>query len=133
MAIEFPDSYEGCITSFCDPKLFSRKFAFKCLDAENVWACFGCHPHHAPLYNAEVEAQLESLIKHPKVSHNLLIWVICKLYNLAHNITPENDTDADFQAVAWGAIGLDYSDKYGKTDHDLQQAVFRRQCELAVS
>ena len=34
--------------------------------------------------------------------------------------------------VAWGAIGLDYSDKYGKTDHDLQQAVFKRQCELAV-
>merc|ERR1711917_208752 len=31
-----------------------------------------------------------------------------------------------------GAIGLDYSDKYGRTDHDLQKAVFRRQCELAV-
>ena len=71
VAIEFPDSYEGCITSFCDPKLFSRKFAFKCLDAEKVWACFGCHPHHAPLYNAEVEAQLESLIKHEKVILNL--------------------------------------------------------------
>ena len=28
MAIEFPDSYDGCIASFCDPKLFQKKFAF---------------------------------------------------------------------------------------------------------
>ena len=67
MAIEFPNSYEGCITSFCDPKLFQKKFAFNVLDADNVWACFGCHPHHAHLYNADVEAQLEILAKHPKV------------------------------------------------------------------
>ena len=67
VAIEFPNSYEGCITSFCDPKLFQKKFAFNVLDADNVWACFGCHPHHAHLYNAEVEAQLELLAKHPKV------------------------------------------------------------------
>lgn len=101
VAIEFPDSYDGCITSFCDPKLFSRKFAFKALESDKVWACFGCHPHHATFYNAEIEAQLEQFVKLEKV-------------------------------VAWGAIGLDYSDKYGKTDHDLQQAVFKRQCELAV-
>ena len=67
VAIEFPDSYEGCITSFCDPKLFQKKFAFNVLDHDNVWACFGCHPHHSNLYNAEVEAQLEILAKHPKV------------------------------------------------------------------
>ena len=27
---------------------------------------------------------------------------------------------------------MDYSDKFGRTDHSLQKAVFRRQCELAV-
>ena len=41
-------------------------------------------------------------------------------------------TQQYFQAVAWGAIGLDYSDKFGRTDHELQRSVFRRQCELAV-
>ena len=72
MAIEFPNSYEGCITSFCDPKLFQKKFAFNVLEAEQVWACFGCHPHHSHLYNAEIEAQLEVLAKHPKVSRFLV-------------------------------------------------------------
>ena len=72
MAIEFPNSYEGCITSFCDPKLFQKKFAFNVLEAEQVWACFGCHPHHSHLYNAEIEAQLELLAKHPKVSRLLV-------------------------------------------------------------
>ena len=67
VAIEFPDSYDGCIASFCDPKLFQKKFAFNVLDHDKVWACFGCHPHHAHLYNADVEAQLEVLAKHPKV------------------------------------------------------------------
>ena len=67
MAIEFPDSYDGCITSFCDPKLFSRKFAFKALESDKVWACFGCHPHHATFYNAEIEAQLEQFVKLDKV------------------------------------------------------------------
>jgi len=101
VAIQFPNSYEGCITSFCDPKLFMRKFAFDVLKSESVHCCFGVHPHYATLYGAEVEAQLELLIGHPK-------------------------------CVAWGAVGLDYTDKYGRTDHGLQQAVFKRQCELAV-
>lgn len=101
VAIQFPNSYEGCITSFCDPKLFMRKFAFDVLKSETVHCCFGVHPHYATLYGAEVEAQLELLIGHPK-------------------------------CVAWGAVGLDYTDKYGRTDHSLQQAVFKRQCELAV-
>ena len=73
VAIEFPDSYEGCITSFCDPKLFQKKFAFNVLDDDRVWATFGCHPHHSHLYNAEVEAQLELLAKHPKVTSLLLV------------------------------------------------------------
>ena len=68
VAVDFPDSYEGCITSFCDPKLFQKKFAFHVLDHAQVWACFGCHPHYVHLYNADVEAQLEVLAKHPRVS-----------------------------------------------------------------
>lgn len=75
----FPDLFEGCITTFCDPAAFSSFGLWEeLLSQRNVWGTFGCHPHNAQYYNESLEAKIIQCLEHPK-------------------------------AVALGEIGLDYS------------------------
>ena len=75
----FPDNFNGCITSFCDPTSFSSlSICDDLMEHSQVWAAFGFHPHNAKYYNDMLEYKLCERLQHPK-------------------------------AVALGEIGLDYS------------------------
>lgn len=75
----FPDKFEGCVTTFCDPAAFSSFGLWEDLISQNnVWGTFGCHPHNAQYYNETLEAKIIQCLEHPK-------------------------------AIALGEIGLDYS------------------------
>lgn len=75
----FPENFEGCVTTFCDPAAFSSFGLWEeLLLQNNIWGTFGCHPHNAQYYNENLEAQIIQGLEHPK-------------------------------AVALGEIGLDYS------------------------
>jgi len=67
-----------------------------------VWGAFGCHPHFVKKYTDSVEKQIEFHI---------------------------NSYD---KVIAWGEMGLDYADRWGATDHDLQIKIFGRQLQKAV-
>lgn len=75
----FPDTFAGCITTFCDPAAFSSLgICEEILQDDKVWGTFGFHPHNAKYYNDQLEERLIERLAHPK-------------------------------AVALGEIGLDYS------------------------
>lgn len=75
----FPDTFDSCITTFCDPASFSSLGNCKeLLQDDQIWGTFGFHPHTAKYYNVQFEDKLIEHLAHPK-------------------------------AVALGEIGLDYS------------------------
>ena len=99
----YPNGFEGCITTFCDPTAFSPSFSLwrDLLGESNVWATFGMHPHNAKYYSPRLEECLLQCIEHPK-------------------------------CVALGETGLDYS-QHTPSDPETQKRVLIRQLELAVS
>ncbi|XP_076819908.1 3'-5' RNA nuclease TATDN2-like isoform X2 [Clavelina lepadiformis] len=100
---QFPSNFEGMIADWCQPSLYSRARPVLTLNDPNVsvWGAFGCHPHHVETYTEAVEKEVEF-----------------------HIDTYEN-------VIAWGEMGLDYSDRFGPTDHELQKKVFIRQLKQA--
>ena len=100
----YPENYEGCITTFCDPTAFSPSFGiWQSLMSEcNVWGTFGVHPHNAKYYySSSLEDKMLNCISHEK-------------------------------CVAVGEIGLDYA-AHSPSDPDTQKRVLARQLRLAVS
>nr|XP_026692882.1 putative deoxyribonuclease TATDN2 [Ciona intestinalis] len=107
--MKFPSNYEGCIADWCQPSLYPTaadilgNSSFK--DAwgktsPKIWGAFGCHPHFVADYDDFVEKQIEHHFK-------------------------EYDN-----VIAFGEMGLDYSDRFGPTDHELQKKVFIRQLKF---
>lgn len=75
----FPEFFEGCVTTFCDPAAFSAFGMWEELIIQDkVWGAFGCHPHNADYYTESLEAKIIQCLENPK-------------------------------AVALGETGLDYS------------------------
>ncbi|XP_071810313.1 uncharacterized protein [Asterias amurensis] len=63
----FPRNYAGCLAVFCTPESFKRGAIWEDLVMEdNIWAAFGCHPHHAKSYDGVVEENIIRCMKHPK-------------------------------------------------------------------
>lgn len=99
----YPETYEGCITTFCDPTAFSPSFGIwqSLLSEWNVWGTFGTHPHNAKYYHSSsLEEKLLNCISHPK-------------------------------CVAVGEIGLDYA-PHSPSDPDTQKKILALQLQLAV-
>lgn len=99
----YPETYEGCITTFCDPTAFSPSFGIwqDLLSEWNVWGTFGTHPHNAKYYHSSsLEEKMLNCISHPK-------------------------------CVAVGEIGLDYA-PHSPSDPDTQRKVLVLQLQLAV-
>lgn len=99
--MKYPDNFEGCISSFCDPAAFSSFGNWEeLLKEDKVWGTFGIHPHNAKYYNDKLETAISTCLSHPK-------------------------------CVAYGEIGLDYSQHSPSDTgtqksilrHQLQQAV----------
>lgn len=99
--LKYPENFEGCISSFCDPAAFSSFGNWEELLQQNkIWGAFGIHPHNAKYYNDKLEAKITTCMSHPK-------------------------------CVAYGEIGLDYSKhspsdvatQKSILQHQLQQAV----------
>ncbi|XP_078493148.1 uncharacterized protein LOC113474740 [Ciona intestinalis] len=108
--MKFPSNYEGCIADWCQPSLYPTaadilsNSSFK--DAwgktsPKIWGAFGCHPHFVADYDDFVEKQIDHHFK-------------------------EYDN-----VIAFGEMGLDYSDRFGPTDHELQKKVFIRQLKFS--
>ena len=99
----YPENFEGCITTFCDPMAFSPSFGIwqSLLREPNVWATFGTHPHNARYYqSSSLEDKMLAGLSHPK-------------------------------CVALGEIGLDYA-PHSPSTPEVQRSVLTRQLELAV-
>lgn len=100
----YPDNFEGCISTFCDPAAFSSFGIWQDLLKEpNVWGTFGIHPHNSKYYYSngpELEDKLLKCIEHPK-------------------------------CVAYGEIGLDYA-KHSPSDQQTQREILVRQLEVAL-
>lgn len=99
----YPETYEGCITTFCDPTAFSPSFGIwqDLLSEWNVWGTFGTHPHNAKYYHSSsLEEKMVKCISHPK-------------------------------CVAVGEIGLDYA-PHSPSDPDTQRRVLVLQLQMAV-
>ena len=99
----YPENYEGCITTFCDPTAFSPSFGIwqSLLSEQNVWGTFGTHPHNAKYYHSSsLEEKMLNCLTHPK-------------------------------CVAFGEIGLDYSE-HSPSDPAVQKEVLARQLQVAV-
>lgn len=99
----YPETYEGCITTFCDPTAFSPSFGVwqDLLSEWNVWGTFGTHPHNARYYHSSsLEEKMVKCISHPK-------------------------------CVAVGEIGLDYA-PHSPSDPDIQRRVLVLQLQMAV-
>ena len=99
----YPENFEGCITTFCDPTAFSPSFGIwqSLLREPNVWATFGTHPHNAKYYqSSSLEEKMLAGLSHPK-------------------------------CVALGEIGLDYA-PHSPSTPEIQQSVLTRQLELAL-
>ena len=99
----YPENYEGCITTFCDPTAFSPSFGIwqSLLSERNVWGTFGTHPHNAKYYHSSsLEEKMLKCIAHPK-------------------------------CVAVGEIGLDYA-SHSPSTPDMQKRVLSAQLQLAV-
>ena len=99
----YPENYEGCITTFCDPTAFSPSFGIwqSLLSERNVWGTFGTHPHNAKYYHSSsLEEKMLKCIAHPK-------------------------------CVAVGEIGLDYA-SHSPSDPDTQKKILSLQLQLAV-
>lgn len=78
-ANQYPNGFDGCISTFCDPTAFSSLGSFEqILKDPKVWATFGIHPHNSKYYTDTLKAKLCEALIHPK-------------------------------CVALGEIGLDYS------------------------
>lgn len=100
---DYPENYEGCITTFCDPTAFSPSFGIwqSVLSEQNIWGTFGTHPHNAKYYHSSsLEEKMLICLAHPK-------------------------------CVAFGEIGLDYSD-HSPSEPDVQKRILARQLQLAV-
>nr|CAB3262576.1 uncharacterized protein LOC100180529 [Phallusia mammillata] len=100
----FPKNFEGCIADWCQPSLYKTAQPFlrgKSSKQCKIWAAFGCHPHFVNTYNDSVEKEI---------------------FNTIQN----NDN-----VIAIGEMGLDYSDRFGRTDHELQKDIFVRQLKVA--
>lgn len=95
----FPDCYEGCVANFCNPVTFKLEYMWDALLSEDK--VWGAFGVH-PKMAAEYNDQIEQQLLHA----------------LQHP-----------SVVAFGEIGLDYSDK----NRDEQQQVFRTQLQLATS
>ena len=64
---EFPSSFRGCITCFCDPPSINDPVYYNDILAEpGVWGTFGCHPHNARLFNEDLFDSLLLGIAHKK-------------------------------------------------------------------
>ena len=102
----YPENFEGCIASFCDPAAFSSFGTWSDLLGEvdsKVWAAFGIHPHNAKYYHSSdgLEEKLLKCLEHSR-------------------------------CVALGEIGLDYGDK-SPSDRATQKEVFSHQLKLGVT
>ena len=99
----YPDNFEGCISTFCDPAAFSPSLGMwvELLSEDGVWGTFGIHPHNAKYYNTQVEDRLLECLKHPK-------------------------------CVAFGEVGLDYA-KHSPSDEQTQKRVLVQQLRLAIA
>ena len=100
---DYPENFEGCITTFCDPTAFSPSFGIwqSLLSEHNVWGTFGVHPHNAKYYHSSsLEEKMLDCISHPK-------------------------------CVALGEIGLDYA-SHSPSDRDTQKRILVLQLQLAV-
>ena len=100
----YPENFEGCIASFCDPAAFSSFGLWNDLLSEpgsKVWASFGIHPHNAKYFNSEgLEGKLLKCLGHER-------------------------------CVALGEIGLDYGPN-SASDPKTQREVLTHQLKLAV-
>ena len=98
----YPDNFEGCISTFCDPAAFSPSLGMwaELLSEDCVWGTFGIHPHNAKYYTDQVEDRMLECLKHPK-------------------------------CVAFGEVGLDYA-KHSPSDEQTQKRVLAQQLGLAV-
>ena len=100
----YPDNFEGCISTFCDPAAFSSFGIWQDLLKEvNVWGTFGIHPHNSKYYYSsgpELEDKLLKCIEHPK-------------------------------CVAYGEIGLDYAE-HSPSDQQTQREILIRQLGVAL-
>lgn len=100
----YPPSFEGCISTFCDPAAFSPSVGSweGLLKESNVWGAFGIHPHHAKYYfTAGLEDRLVESLQHPK-------------------------------CVAFGEMGLDYAE-HSPSEPQTQREVLMHQLALAIS
>ncbi|RUS75965.1 hypothetical protein EGW08_016272 [Elysia chlorotica] len=101
----FPDTYEGCVAVFCNPKTFAypnpHNAVLKTVEKEDdVWLALGCHPKNAEEFEERHLHGLSLALESPKV-------------------------------VALGETGLDYSGHFGKSA-ETQKRVFKLQLELAL-
>ena len=64
----YPDNFDGCIASFCDPAGLSGSLSLRdsLLQEDKVWAAFGLHPHHARHYSEGLETRLLHCLGHAK-------------------------------------------------------------------
>ena len=83
LPLQFPENFEGCITDWCQPKLYQGAKSLLNTPTKNfkLWGAFGCHPHFVSDYNDIVEKQID--------------------YHISNY---DN-------VIAWGEMGLDYSDR----------------------
>ena len=99
----YPQNFEGCISTFCDPTAFSPSFGIwkSLLSEPRVWGTFGTHPHNAKYYHSSsLEEKMLKCLSHPK-------------------------------CVAVGEIGLDYA-PHSPSSPEIQKSVLKIQLELAV-
>ena len=97
----YPDNYDGCITSFCDPAgLSSLSSCDQILAEPKVWGSFGFHPHHAGYLTDSLEDKMISRLKEPK-------------------------------CLAFGELGLDYSEhSLQQSDKESQKMTVRRLMQM---
>lgn len=63
----FPVSYEGCIACFCDPLTFREIHWYaEFLENDEVYAAFGCHPHHSNNFGDMEEKYLKIALQNQK-------------------------------------------------------------------
>ncbi|EHB12645.1 Putative deoxyribonuclease TATDN2, partial [Heterocephalus glaber] len=62
----FPETFQGCITDFCDPRTLYNGLWEEILKEDLVWGAFGCHPHFARHYNDYQERNVLRALQHPK-------------------------------------------------------------------
>lgn len=101
----YPENFDACIASFCDPAAFSSFGLWSELLAEpesKVWASFGIHPHNAKYYHTQgLEEKILKCMEQER-------------------------------CVAFGEIGLDYG-PHSESEPAVQREVFTQQLQLGVS